>query len=127
MARFIHPPRNRSEAWRCALVNQLAFPGLGTIFAAQKIGYAQAALMLAGFFVWTGYMCWVIYHQIKVLFDMGASTQEVNDAKFAHGWVGVVGLGLCLVAWSWSLFSSIQIVKAAPENALPPSVPPKIS
>ncbi|MEO6182697.1 MAG: hypothetical protein ABIP71_06300, partial [Verrucomicrobiota bacterium] len=113
--------------WRCLMVNQLAFPGLGTIFAGKKIGFTQAALSLVGFFVATGYTCWFIFHQIKLLFDVGTSSQEFNAVRFDHWWIGAVGLGLCLIAWSWSLFTSIEIVKSTRENSpIPPLPPPKI-
>ena len=126
MFSFIHPPRNRSEAWRCAMINQLAFPGLGTVIAGQKIGYAQAAVMLAGFFGWAGYTCWFIFHQLTLLFDMGIGVKQFNETRFDHWWIGATGLALCVIAWIWSLVTSIQLVKAAPENTPLASLPPRI-
>lgn len=126
MFKFIHPPRNRSEAWRCAMINQLACPGLGTIIGGQKIGYVQAGLMLVGFFLFTGYLCWFIFHQLHLLFDMDASGQQFSQTRFDHWWIGAVGLGLCLLSWIWALGSSIQLVKNSPENAPPAHLPPKI-
>ena len=41
-----------------AIVNQLAFPGLGTLMMGRRVGYAQAAVMLAGFFLTMGYLLW---------------------------------------------------------------------
>lgn len=127
MFKFIHPPRNRSEAWRCLMINQLACPGLGTIIAAQKIGFAQAGIMLAGFFVAMGYLCWLIFHQVQLVFDMEVTMQQFNETRFDYWWVGAFGFGLCLIAWLWSLITSIQLVKGTPPNAPPPSVPPRIS
>ena len=46
------PPSKRlsqSKAWALAALNQLAFPGAGTVMAGRKIGYAQATIMVAGF------------------------------------------------------------------------------
>ena len=106
------------------MVNLLAFPGLGTVLAAKKIGYAQAAVMLVGFFTATGYMCWIIYIQIKLLFDMGTSAQEFGEKRFEHWWIGVVGFALCLIAWIWSLFSSIQLLKENPKDTPLATVPP---
>ncbi|MEO6034102.1 MAG: hypothetical protein ABIQ35_02490 [Verrucomicrobiota bacterium] len=126
MFKFIHPPRNRSEAWRCAMINQLACPGLGTIIAGQKIGFAQAGVMLVGFFLFTGYLCWFIFHQLNLLFDMGAGGQQFDQTRFEHWWIGAVGLGLCLIAWIWSLASSIELVRRSPENAPPAHLPPRI-
>lgn len=83
--------------------------------------------MLVGFFGFTGYLCWFIFHQTKLLFDMGTSSEEFNTVRFDHWWVGAVGLGLCLIAWCWSLFTSVSLVKCTPETSPPPSsVPPKI-
>ena len=125
MFKFMHVPRNRAEAWRFALLNQLAFPGLGTILAGQMIGFAQAALMVAGFFISMGYVCWFIFNQLHLLFDMSASPQQFNEIRFAHWWIGAVGFGLCLISWCWSLISSAQFIKAAPETSA--MLPPKIS
>jgi hypothetical protein len=127
MFSFIHPPRNRSEAWRCAMINQLAFPGLGSILAAKKSGVAQAILMLVGFFGFAGYLCWFIFHQINLLFDMGTSSKQFAVARFDHWWIGAASLGLCLLVWFWSLFTSIELVQSAPENSPPPPMPPLIS
>jgi hypothetical protein len=125
MFKFMRPPRNRAEAWRYALLNQLAFPGLGTILAGRNVGFAQAAIMLAGFFIAMGYICWFIFHQLRLLFDMSASAPQFNEARFAHWWIGALGFGLCFISWLWSFVSCVQFIKAAPENA--PMPPPKIS
>jgi hypothetical protein len=110
------------------MINQLAFPGLGTLLAARKIGFAQAALMLVGFFVATGYICWFIYHQIQLLFDMNTTAQQFSATRFEHWQIGAIGLGICAVAWTWSLVTSIRLILAAPENTpMPPAIPPKIS
>lgn len=127
MFSFIHPPRNRSEAWRCAMINQLALPGLGTVIGGRKVGYAQAVIMVAGFFIVTGYLCWFIFHQTKLLFDMNISAQQFNESRFDNWWIGAIGFGLCLAAWIWSLISSIQFIKSTPENSPPPILPPKLS
>lgn len=109
------------------MVNQLAFPGLGTIFGAQKIGYIQAGVMLTGFFVSIGYLCWFIFRQAQLLFDMSLSTEQINQARFDYWWIGAIGSALCLIAWFWSLWSSLQFIRTTPENTPPRSIPPKLS
>ncbi len=108
------------------MVNQLAFPGLGTIFGGQKIGYAQAGVMLAGFFITMGYLCWFIFRQTQLLFDMSVSTEQFNESRFDYWWIGAGGFALCLGAWLWSLWSSIQFIRTTPENTPPRSIPPKL-
>jgi len=47
-------PMDRLGAWLCLLANVIALPGLGSIIAGKRVGYAQALLALAGFGL-TGY------------------------------------------------------------------------
>jgi hypothetical protein len=108
------------------MVNQLAFPGLGTIMAGRRqLGYAQAALMLAGFFVAMGFAVWFFWCSLRALTELNWTEARFREVVWGHAWVGIGGLGLCVAAWAWSLFSSVEILQSAkPQPA--GRVPPKL-
>ncbi len=97
----------------CVAMNQLAFPGLGTVMAGRKIGYFQAAVMLAGFFLAMGFMLLYLIAVVRFL-----SHSEWNEAEYRalyrpYAWAGVSGAALCLAAWCWAGFSSISILRSS--------------
>ena len=93
-------------------MNQLAFPGLGTVWAGRCGGRVQVALMLAGFFVTTGFMCGVIFNMLHLALDFSDQGAEPSWAKYRpYFWIGGIGLGLCAVAWFWALNSSLGILR----------------
>jgi hypothetical protein len=96
-----------------ALINQLAFPGLGTIMAGRKIGYAQAVLMVAGFLMSVGFAGWVILCGVRYL-----QHPEWSEAYYRAQYQGYAGwlrwgLALCALAWLWALASSVAMVRSA--------------
>src|SRR5712692_7572268 len=106
-------PLSRSKAWVCVAMNQLAFPGLGTVMAGRKIGYFQAAIMLAGFFLAMGFMLLYLIAVVRFL-----SHSEWNEAEYralyrSSAWAGISGVALCLAAWCWAWFSSISILRSS--------------
>jgi hypothetical protein len=106
------PPTPRTPAvWLCIVINQLAFPGLGTIMAGRRVGYPQAAIMLAGFFLATGFLVWFILCVLR-----WAGHQEWSEADFRaqyrpYHWALHWGIGLCVVSWIWALFSSVTLLR----------------
>ena len=104
-------PAKRPSPWVWVMVNQLAFPGLGTILMGRKIGYVQAAIMVAGFILSMGFMLWYI-----VCVGRFATHQEWTQDQFhalyrPYQWSLFWGLGLCAVAWLWALFSSVSALR----------------
>lgn len=118
-------PLTRGKAWACAAVNQLAFPGLGTIMAGRRgVGLAQAAVMVAGFVFGTGFLVWFFVCTVERL-----SVLENPAAQPAHEfqpylWIGLLGGALCVVAWCWSLLSSVDILRQAMRPAASPTSGP---
>ena len=111
-------PRNKSEAWSCLFVNLLATPGLGTLLARRLVaGILQLLLSLAGFVCVT---IWFI-QKMRVLYGQAFGTKLPPNAGSHFGWIGLL---LFVVAWLWSLVSSIQILHDVPKNA--GLIPPKI-
>ena len=116
------PRRKRpASAWTCTALNQLAFPGLGTILAGRRIGYVQAAVMLLGFVLVMAFMAGWFAALFRLATESGWSEQSYHAQVCAWGWAGLAGLGLCALAWVWSLFSSIAILRQARHT--PPPMP----
>ena len=102
-----------APAWMLAAINQLAFPGLGTIMAGRRAGWPQAALMVAGFCLTMAFLLWYLWCCFRYVWE---SSWDAGDwhAQFApYYWVLHRGLLLCGVAWCWALFDSVAIMRAA--------------
>ncbi len=112
-------PLNRSELLSCALINLFATPGLGSVVARRFIaGTGQLILACAGFALFVGWFIQkmrLFYGQI-----MGTDLPLDAGARLLR-W----GLAIFAVAWVWSLVTSIQIIRNAPKEFLPP-LPPKL-
>jgi hypothetical protein len=99
----------RNKLWACVAVNLLAFPGLGTIGAGQRFGYAQASVMVAGFLLFLGYFLWFVLGAFQFL---SGGDHEAWEQHYRSGlWVGLAGLGLCVIAWFWALATSIRLMR----------------
>ena len=105
------PPPLRARPWVCVLLNQLAFPGLGTILAGRRIGYVQATIMVAGFILFTGFMIWFIVCAVQNLLSDTMDETALTRLYRPYLWAAKYGLALCIVAWFWSLISSIGILR----------------
>jgi len=116
-------PAKRPSAWVCAAINQLAFPGLGSILAGRRVGYFQAAIMIAGFSLSMGFMLWFFICALRGLAAQDAS--HFAEQWRPYAWAGQSGLALCLLAWGWALASSISMIRAAARTR--PSDPPRLS
>ena len=84
--------------------------------AGRRIGYLQAAIMLAGFFLTMGFL---LYYLTCIVRHM--TTQTWSEAEFASKykpwlWTLYWGLSCTALAWLWSLASSLQILKSNPHE-----------
>jgi hypothetical protein len=103
-------PVKRTPIWVCVLINQGAFPGMGTILAGQRSGYAQASIMVIGFLLVMGYMAVYLTAVTRYVMGGNAWTEADFHSKYRpYLWALYNGLGLCLVAWVWALFSSLAM------------------
>ena len=112
-----------SRAWLAVVVNLVAFPGLGTIMAKRWTGYIQAGLTLAGFAVFMGYMLWYFAEMIRVASDISADMDAFRALARQRLWIVLGGLAIVAVAWVWSLFSSLAILREARARQAPPPLP----
>src|SRR5262245_30116821 len=108
----LRPRPKTISPWICALINQAAFPGLGTLMTGRRVGYAQAAVMLAGFFLTMGFLIWYLVCVGRYAVNPTWSEDHFKSLYHRCTWSLYWGLGLCAVAWVWSLFSSIAMVRA---------------
>jgi hypothetical protein len=113
-------PLTRSDAWTYAIINQFATPGLGSLLARRFVaGGGQLLLACAGFAL---FIAWFI-QTMRVFYGQMFGTELAPDTGSSlWKW----GLGIFAAAWLWSLVTSIQIIRSAPKDTIPP-LPPKIS
>jgi hypothetical protein len=83
--------------------------------AGRWTGYLQASLMLVGFGLTMMYLMAVINGSVKLLFG------EITEEQFRAGYRAYnstlrTGLILSVLAWCWSLVSSIAILRSVPKE-----------
>lgn len=110
---------DRASARACTLTNLLVLPGLGSLVAGRRVGWAQLVLALAGVGLF-GYGLW------RLLRDWLASEGPVFEFTRGLGAL-LAGLGLSLAAWVWALVTSLQVHRAAREGESAPAAaaPPR--
>ena len=100
---------SRAAARNCALINQLATPGLGSLMGRRYVaGTGQLLLALVGFgFVvaWFVSLLRQVYQQI----DTDAPGPSV-------AWMGEIGAVIFAAAWAWSLVTSLALVRQAKQD-----------
>ena len=107
------PRKNkRVTARNAGLLNLLAWPGLGSLFAGRRMaGTGQLLIFLAGFLLFCGWALRNIYNYYHLMLD------ETPPAPSATGRVLVVsGLALCAISWLWSLATSVSLSRAAADT-----------
>jgi 4a-hydroxytetrahydrobiopterin dehydratase len=96
---------SRKRALTCIVINLVATPGLGSIFARRYFaGTLQLLLALAGFCLTTGWMLKAVYNSVQ--------TGETYDAAQPN-WIWQWGTILFCVSWIWSLITSISLWREA--------------
>jgi hypothetical protein len=101
------PPKidaDRQTAWACLGTNLLVLPGLGSVIAGRRVGYAQmvlAACGLASSLIFVG-----------VFLNVWLEGQDIWP-----GWgamvAGLGGMGLFGVSWLWGLWTSVALLRKA--------------
>ena len=97
-----------------ALINLLAFPGLGTFRAGRRlVGAGQIGLVLAGSVL----LLWWLYQELSQYYAL-----MFDDVKpSASGWIGIAGGILFGLAWLWALVTSISLFQESSKGrAVPP-------
>src|SRR5438552_1095642 len=108
---LVNPPRralDRPTAWGCATTNQLVLPGLGSLIAGRKSGYAQAALALGGLVLTGLFAIWLFAAWVR-LHNNGKEEiplEQLLRDGLPYCKVGGLGVALFLTGWLWALASS---------------------
>ena len=98
-------------------INQLAFPGLGSIMAGRRAGWPQAALMVVGFCLTMAFLLWYLWCCVRYLREPEWDAGNWYASYAPIFWTLRYGLGLCGVAWLWAWIDSIAILRAARRTA----------
>jgi 4a-hydroxytetrahydrobiopterin dehydratase len=99
---------SRVSARNATLLNLLGTPGLGSLMAGRMVaGLGQLVIFLVGFALFCGWALVSTAHYYQMAFSDAAPTPNTWGNK------AVFGVALCVVAWVWSLITSISLQRAA--------------
>lgn len=111
----------RPAAWACLLSNVLVLPGLGTVTAGYRIsGIIQICMSLVGMGITIGWFAWFFMEYYK--------TREMEEALQVRLWLGCIGVGLFMLAWTWALATSLHIIMqvySSEKKETPPRISPE--
>jgi len=103
------PPRllSLSRAWVCVAINQLATPGLGSIAGGRVVaGIGQLVLAIVGFVLLMGWMGIRFY---ELMMEQSGGSMQPHSI----GWMWKWGLVVFSAGWTWSLVTSISLLRQA--------------
>ena len=118
-------PHKRSAALNCAIINQLATPGLGSLLAGRFIaGTVQLLLAIIGFCFFLGWF-------IQITGKTYRLTMNLPEQPEHYPWMGWTGVLIFFVSWLLAWPTSISVLRAArkaeAEKPPRPAVPPKLT
>ena len=104
-------PLDQARATNCAVINLAATPGLGSWIAGRMIeAVGQLILSVTGFCLITGWMVQMVLTAVKKFND--ASPEAETSTRQLK-----VGAAIFILAWIWSLVTSISVWREAKRNA----------
>ena len=107
------PKTDRTKARNAALLNQLATPGLGSLFAGRWIaGSGQLLLSLLGFGL---VLVWFVQMMLSYYGQMFGDGTAHHPPTYTGLVLGAVTFAL---AWVWSLLTSFSLLRAASKVSL---------
>jgi hypothetical protein len=77
------------------------------VLAGRRAGYPQAIIMVAGFVLVVGYLLLYLSAAVHFMINSTWTEAEFHARYRPYLWALYDGLGLCLVAWIWALWSSV--------------------
>ena len=95
---------DETTAWFCLVTNLTVLPGLGSLMAHRRVGYAQALLSLTG----TGMSLLFIFRWVLSWLEQGSLPQVELGPDLLMGLGGIVVFG---VSWLWGLLTGLAIVR----------------
>ena len=102
-------PLSPSRARNCALMNQFATPGLGSLLARRFVaGMGQLGIFLVGFVFFVAWFVDVMRQFYGLMFT--------DSETRVRNWLLFVGVGLCALGWLWALVTSLSLMREAKRN-----------
>ncbi|HSH95919.1 MAG TPA: hypothetical protein VK968_17365 [Roseimicrobium sp.] len=109
-------PPTRKAAIGCALVNLLAWPGMGSLLVRRWVGIPQMLMSLGGFAAFTLFFFRIIKVALKA-----TDTDRVLEAAKANAMLGLLGVAMVAIAWIWGGLTSISVWNASKKSPPPVS------
>ena len=102
-------PLSPARARNCALMNQFATPGLGSLLARRFVaGAGQLGIFLVGFGL---FVAWFV-DEMRQYYDLMFTDNEPH----IRNWLVFAGVGLCALGWLWALVTSLSLLREAKRN-----------
>lgn len=114
-------PISPARARNCALMNQFATPGLGSLLARRfAAGAGQLGIFLVGFVLFVAWFVDVMRQYYALMFSD-------NEPHIRH-WLIFASLGFCALGWLWALVTSLSLMREAKRNEREGklAIPPKL-
>ena len=100
----------RRAAW-IGLLSNLLVPGLGTILAGRRVqGALQLVVSQVGFVL---SFIWAVLFVLRWIHE-GNVPEDITP----HLALGLIGVAIFILAWIWSLASSVEILYASRKSSL---------
>lgn len=119
---------SRQTAWGC-LTSNLALPGSGSLLAGRRSGYPQLALAMAGLLVITifglRFILWALANWSRLHAPEADPVESLLEI-WLHLRLALLGFGIALIAWIWTLLTGLSILASAPK-ADNSSAPPRLN
>jgi hypothetical protein len=87
------------------MANLLVLPGLGSLIAGRRSGWAQAAVALAGFALTTVWFVWFVAEWAR------SGNFPLDAGPYLPA--GALGVLLFAVSWTWGLITGLAVVLGA--------------
>lgn len=119
-------PVSRQTAWGCFTAN-LTLPGIGSLMAGRKIGYAQAALGFGGLAVsllfGLPFIYWCLANWSRLYGDQADPVATMTELG-SHVLWPAAGIALFGAGWLWALATSYMILHQPQADS---NIPPRLN
>jgi hypothetical protein len=117
---------SRQTAWGCFTAN-LALPGIGSLMAGRKTGYAQAVLGFGGLAVsilcGLPFIYWCLANWSRLYGDQADPIASMAEL-WAHVSWALLGIAVFGAGWLWALGTSCLILN---QSQATPNAPPRLN
>lgn len=122
----VNPDPPSAQTARGYAATNLALPGFGSLMARRSVGYAQAALTVAGFGLtfWFGvrFAIWSFQNWAVIYGPEADPIHAMIDMWLRVRWA-FLGMALFGFSWLWALTTNAAILRSARTDATPEKPP----